>query len=90
MRMKGLIAALAIAFLLLAPLGFAVAKSGDDRGGGHAFGREGNNAGGNDRGHHYGLDRGEPGVPEIDPGMAAGAIAFLSCGAAILGSRKKT
>jgi len=73
----------------LAPISFADAKAEGERGGGHAFGRDGNNAGGNDRGHHYGLDRGEPGVPEIDPGMAAGAIAFLSCGAVLIGSRKK-
>jgi hypothetical protein len=83
--MKRVIKVLAIVFCLIAPISLADAKVGNGKGGGHAYGHNGGNGGGRGGGH----GAGGGGVPEIDPGMAASAIAFLSCGVAILGSRKK-
>ena len=81
--MKKPIKGFAILFCFFALIGFSLAYAADPPPPG---GPPPGHLGGGGAQHNRG---GGPGVPEIDPGMAAGAIAFLSCGAAILGSRKK-
>lgn len=76
------IMAVVVCILFMAVVPLAQAGNGEGNGGGHGWGHDGGHGGG-----HGGGNGG--GAPEIDPGMASGAIGLLVGGVLILTGKRK-